>query len=442
MAEGTITRITGGTFATELSGGMKIYTDTFDMIAGGKNNLGGAQGTNKGTPEKATAGNRVKEIELLTALDDGSANDGSGGLQKGIVLGKTYTFKVKSYTKTEAVNKNAVKWMIEYHNLTTGKWEKDYFDHRGEGIRIHFITNEMCGRFVYIRAYIEDEKEEGELKVWKHNRFRWFDRKNVHNQIAERVKEPWRINQGTTSLCGMACIFYLLVKKDGKGYEKLSKQLFRIGEHKYNDYLIEPHKDAHDMYDVNPYKDSDHPKLPEIDWITMSLVRSKESSLFGKILYKGKKNQDGAAINWPWLMEPLGKKLLGYTSVEMDYYKVNKSYVRDFFDSDEKIRILEKDIDADYKNGYEICMMIDGDMVSNKADYNITDLGEYHWIVYEGNLQMLNDKEAIESDYDEVSKIKFDIFTWGEEVRGKSRISNGISKKAFRNNYYGYLKLK
>ncbi|WP_197474554.1 hypothetical protein, partial [Tenacibaculum ovolyticum] len=101
------------------------------------------------------------------------------------------------------------------------------------------------------------------------------------------------------------------------------------------------------------------PWIPEVDWITMATTRSKESD-FG---YTGKKGQDASAINWPWLMTNLGKKLLGYKTVEMDYYKVNKSYVRDFFGSDEKVRILEEDINKDYQNGYEICMMIDGSMM-------------------------------------------------------------------------------
>ncbi|WP_064967238.1 hypothetical protein [Tenacibaculum ovolyticum] len=91
-------------------------------------------------------------------------------------------------------------------------------------------------------------------------------------------------------------------------------------------------------------------------------------------------------------MTNLGKKLLGYKTVEMDYYKVNKSYVRDFFGSDEKVRILEENINKDYQNGYEICMMIYGDMISNKSDYDITDLGEYHWVTYEGGLKILNSK--------------------------------------------------
>ncbi|WBX77884.1 hypothetical protein PG911_06415 [Tenacibaculum ovolyticum] len=117
---------------------------------------------------------------------------------------------------------------------------------------------------------------------------------------------------------------------------------------------------------------------------------------------------------------------------------VNKSYIRDFFGSDEKIRILEKDINKDYQNGYEICMMIDGDMISNKSDYDITDLGEYHWITYEGGLEILNGITP-ESDYDKVTNINFNVVTWGEIKNNapNEKPKLKLSKKAYKNNYYG-----
>ena len=99
----------------------------------------------------------------------------------------------------------------------------------------------------------------------------------VHEQAEARAKEPWRIDQGGTSLCGMASLFYLLAKKDGKGYIKLAKELFRTGEYKYNKYTIKPHEDAVEMYSVNPYKDKNHPRLPEVDWLTLASVSSKEA---------------------------------------------------------------------------------------------------------------------------------------------------------------------
>jgi hypothetical protein len=51
MAGGNITRITGGDFSTELSGGMTVHTDSFEMIAGKQNRLGGKKGTVKGIPK-------------------------------------------------------------------------------------------------------------------------------------------------------------------------------------------------------------------------------------------------------------------------------------------------------------------------------------------------------------------------------------------------------
>ncbi len=52
MAGGSITRITGGTFSTELEGGMEIHTDKFDIIAGKKNTIAGKNGTVKDKPQK------------------------------------------------------------------------------------------------------------------------------------------------------------------------------------------------------------------------------------------------------------------------------------------------------------------------------------------------------------------------------------------------------
>jgi hypothetical protein len=52
MAGGSITRICGGNFITELSGGMECFTDTFDVTGGKQNRLGGKEGTVKDKPGK------------------------------------------------------------------------------------------------------------------------------------------------------------------------------------------------------------------------------------------------------------------------------------------------------------------------------------------------------------------------------------------------------
>ena len=208
IVKGTYTKITGGDHSMYAKG--NIVTTAGKSI----NEIGKEKGITynmpKSPPKKQSA-TRVKEIELITPLDLGSKNDGKGKTQEGFIFGKTYKFKVKSFTNGNPVSNKLIRWMYKYHNLTTNKWVEEHSKIKGDQYSLYFNEKEMCGRFVYIRAYIDDEDNEGELKRWHHNRFRWFDRSIIEDEIKERTdnKKPWLVNQSGTSLCGMACIFYL-----------------------------------------------------------------------------------------------------------------------------------------------------------------------------------------------------------------------------------------
>ena len=127
------------------------------------------------TPVK-TESTQIKEIELITALSDGSKNDKSGSTQKGMIHGESYKFVVKSYTNDEPRDKSKIKWIVKYHNLTSNKWIEIQVKNVGDKYNMGADVIEMCGRFIYVSAYIEDVKTKVELKIWKHNRFRWLDR--------------------------------------------------------------------------------------------------------------------------------------------------------------------------------------------------------------------------------------------------------------------------
>ena len=59
---------------------------------------------------------QVRSIRLVTQLDNGSANSGSGkGTQPGMLFGKTYKFKVDTYTNLPPQDKNKIKWKYKYH---------------------------------------------------------------------------------------------------------------------------------------------------------------------------------------------------------------------------------------------------------------------------------------------------------------------------------------
>lgn len=222
IVKGKITEITGGT--------SRIFGESIQINSNGRIDFF-AENYTYDDPKAPPQLDGIKEIELITPLDDGSANDLSGGLQKGMIYGNTYHFKVKSYINQPPTNINSISWMIHYHSLFQNKWIDIPLIAKGDHISILMNEKDMCGRFVFVRAYLKSPEREAELSVWKHNRFRWFDRMIVENEITERTDngKPWLINQSGTSLCGMACIFYLFAKEQPDAYKKFAKELYWVG---------------------------------------------------------------------------------------------------------------------------------------------------------------------------------------------------------------------
>lgn len=196
---------------------------------------------------KKEAKESVKEIELLTALDDGSSNDLSGGLQKGMIFGKSYQFKVKCYDKDTPKDKSVIKWMLKYHSLSENKWITILLPAYGENVLIKMNEEDICGRYVYIRAYINDSETEGELKVWKHNRFRMLDRAQLVIETGLRANISSAIDQGGSSLCGIAVVGYYLARDQPKVYSNFVSDMHRSGIAiiKSNNYIVEIDKDEH-----------------------------------------------------------------------------------------------------------------------------------------------------------------------------------------------------
>ena len=466
IVKGNVTEITGGNY--------KIYSGGDCEYHVGKQMKQVAKQTTYGTPAKAPkkqSPTRVKEIERITPLDDGSANDGSGGTQKGFIFGKTYEFKVKSFTNGNPISNQLIKWTHKYHNLSNNQWTEVPLNTRGDTLKLTLNDPEMCGRFVYIRAYIDDEDNEGELKIWKHNRFRWFDRKVVYEQIKERVKEPWRIAQGGSSLCGMAALYYAMLKRDQKFYTKLAKTLFRTGQYSINDnYILKPHDKALVMYEVKPisseYKNM---RMAEIDWIVLATTRSKES-LNSHFVYNG--FEDGSVdmlkgVNWPEMLTRMCKEVAGFSNAishNLGFNAINNkkrlisARVYDYFSNSDLEELIE--IDKNHKLGHTNLMMIDADMIDNKSSYNsLVDIGnDSHWVVYEGGLQFFDKNGKVITVLDDVETLTFRIFTWGrnpntamfKSYKTKSDILDnqvynfitiGIKVKSFKSNYYGYIEV-
>ncbi|MFC4477654.1 hypothetical protein [Flavobacterium chungangensis] len=436
-------RIVGGTITKTTGGDHNIYSDGNIVYNSGTSvSLTSDTGITHGEPKDLPVqivNEAVKEIELLTALDLGSKNDRSGTTQLGMIFGKAYHFKVKSYVKSPPANIRDIKWMIKYHSLSQNKWLEIPLSTKGDSVTITMNDEDMCGRFVYVRAYIKDPEKEGEYKEWKHNRFRWFDRMFVEDEITDRTDngKPWLINQSGTSLCGMACIFYLFAKEQPDTYKKFAKQLFRTGVATVNSYTVKPSIEVLDK-NIKIIKNGSKIKqiipntgangMPFVDYITMASTRNTDNSS-----YKGG-DEEFQAINWPPLMTTLSEKLLGFKDVHSKgVYNPVKSLAYTTLDVENKIN----DINKQLSSGYRLILMIDSDLIDDVWDISSLDL---HWVVLESPITWNYKPGLFGANQDEID---FNVYTWGTDPFGSSKyLRKKITSNHFMNNYNGYIKLK
>lgn len=375
--------------------------------------------------EDVEADFEVEEIKIKTALVEGSEDEHGITLKDGMIYGGVYVFEVVKFKNGKVPNDvSTIHWGYRYET-ENGVGEGDFHNGTGRKISVSLSTVEVCGRNLTIYAYIKSKESGASTTNWVHYRFRYFSRARVIAEVEERLTSNYKISQNTTSLCGMAAIFYTFLRIAKDEYKKLALDLHQKGEVTLNKYTIRPRQS---MYEMQPFvanekypgyrvysngKKMPTPELmPFIDWIVMASARSSESS-FG---YTGESGQNASAINWGSVMEKLLKDFMGYTTV------IDKtSLITGFNYTDTLIQMQ-----SDYQEGYQIILLIDSDMLDDSVSY-LGNLSNWHYIVYEGGLFF--DTEA--------NKYRFTYFTWGELFKDK-----WFRASVFNSNFYGYYKIK
>ncbi|WP_294274753.1 hypothetical protein [uncultured Chryseobacterium sp.] len=369
---------------------------------------------------------QVKSIKLVSDLDDGAANDGQKTIKEksGLVFGKTYTFKVESYTNGDPKDINLIKWAVSYTDKETGVFYKNVLkdEFTGDEISITFNDHNGCGNDLNIIAYINDAEHEGKMTLFKHYRFRYFDRVVVLDELNKRKTEPWLINQDRTNTCGPSAIMYSFAKKDSENYAKFISDLHRKGYAQFNDYKIDISSDGDlkDIADTNPKTKTNFPvNMAYCDWIPNICITDQENTVFD---YEGDTKENFSAITLPSRLEKLAKSLLGYPDVSnnTNLYFNKTGWIWGATLEDVAELMTAKN------EGYEVFLLVNINLLYNKASDSMFSTAE-HWIVLES------------IQHGEAGFVKFNVYTWG---RNPALKTYDVSYDVFRTNYYGYIKAK
>ena len=428
---------------------------------------------------------RVCAIMVDEFLEEGYNYDGeSSELVKGFVYNKIYHLTAIIHNDN-GVKDEDIHWEAEYV-FTNGHRTKvknraldNIWTDKGRHITLPPMLPSLIGGTLVFYAYINKPKGEATWTIWVHYRFRFFNFKQVQDQIIQRVGKPWLIDQSGTSLCGMACLFYVFAKLHPVAYGKFIIDMHHKGEASFNGYTVRPDEDAaEEMYNMDP-AGNNYPvwtdangkeveRMPMADWLSLAVLRSHESTTWfkpvvlnpfppivipvpKKMTYKGKRENTMdqlAAVNWPGMMERLCREFLGFQNVEstlsMVLMKEQKHFFRGWLSdkmSDRDLRSLE-DMEQAHNDGATVLMMIDSQMFENIVSYSYNDLlTQSHWIVYEGGLIFYNAANKPVKEIGKATKLVFKFATWGKDpLKSSSLLKYGvITSECFKSTFYGYV---
>jgi len=365
---------------------------------------------------------RVKEIELITALNQGSKNDNSGTFQDGMIFGKTYHFKIKSYYDKPPVDEKSIKWKLKYHSLAENKWIEIPLSTCGKELQIVMNNEDMCGRFVTIYAYINDSEIEGKLKRWKHNRFRWFDRTQLKIEVGDRISNSFLIDQGASSMCGIAVVGFNFAQEQGETYKNFILDMHRMGKaiNALTGYKISIDSDEH----LLKYKPSDieYPeeslsskKMALADFIFLICIKDNLNTVYD---YDpdgpnaGGFVEGGTGLTLPNEVASVMKDIANYHDVINDTNLIT-SRTRG-------ASIWVRKLQDKLKEGYRIGLLIDSDNFS-KNKKSIFTLPT-HWV----GLININSNDSAEL-------VDIEVYTWGG-IRKWT-----LSYDVFKDGYFGYV---
>jgi hypothetical protein len=229
--------------------------------------------------------------------------------------------------------------------------------------------------------------------------------------LRARADNPNKIDQGQTNLCGPADFIRDVAIDYPVAYVKAAIDLFEMGQGVIGTFLIKPKKEL--IY----YKLPATAKIHAADWILCASIRDTDNWFFD---YQSE-NDDVSAITMPHSKEAWLKQA-GYSEV---INETNVVFCKDLANA--------RRASALYAKGYKVCLFINMNMLQAATQENASATPD-HWVALTSPITF----SGIEAD--PVSKVSFQVYTWGKQQNVPS--SGSLYIKYFLRNYYGFIACK
>lgn len=371
--------------------------------------------TTQGVTGKAELGIQPTIVKIqVSSLDEGSTNDGSGGMKQGFIYNKAYQLEVTEFAYGTPKD-NEIKWACKH---TDENGETNIIsDWHPTGRKVNFEVNniELLGGMLTFHAYVMHKENGAKLEIWTHYRFRFLDRQRVVKTVEERVSRPSCINQNQTSLCGIAIVAYEFAKKYKDDYKMFICEMHQKGTStiRRTNYNIRIDDDGH-LVEYRPQGKSIG-SLAFADYLFLVTIRDDQNMVWDYDPKKGdgwwEKQQEGSVgLTLPHIVKSLMKNILNFKDIHDETNLLTSKWAN----VASSVLDIQRKINAEYA----IFVLINANEIMNNAKVVISIPN--HWVCLE-NISIKD------------SQVNMKVFSWGE------LLSIVVNEENFKDGYYGYL---
>ena len=235
-----------------------------------------------------------------------------------------------------------------------------------------------------------------ELKTSTKQAFPNIKRGDVEMGLQERLKDPKKIHQRNTSLCGCASLFYCLATSKPDLYAQYVVELYLNGKSTIGSLTVEPGEDC------RKYGATRTSGIDPADWVALASLRDSENDAFD---YQSPSNEAGG-ITMPGDL--------------LDWFK-DVGFGKDTNDTN---LVFTKGIgtlrDANKKFGLKqnVCLFISAKLLNDPTNDTMT---ADHWVVLQAPVTETG------------GKVSTEVYTWG------SLRTIDLPASTFCKNFYGYI---
>jgi hypothetical protein len=225
---------------------------------------------------------------------------------------------------------------------------------------------------------------------------------DVVNGLTARIQNPWIQNQGGSSLCGPAALFYCLLNDHPERYVQYVIDLYTTGKATLGKLTVHPGKDCR-HYNPPPNK------IAPVDWIALASLRDSDNS----VLDYQSADDTTAGITMPHSLAAWFRAL-GYNNV---HNVTNIFFTKGLNDIES--------CNQQKWQGRRICLFINDNMLTD-ATAKSRSFAPDHWVVM---------NSVATTAYGNVSVA---LYTWGNPSWPVPRAGT-LAVKHFCHNFYGYV---